>query len=45
MTINLTNSIFTDKSQSPRALGRNPQWPDGKPVCVHCGGVGSYLSS
>ena len=36
--MNLTDPIFTDETKAREHL-EAIRWPDGKPVCVHCGGV------
>lgn len=38
MAINLTDPVFTDEGKA-RAHLEAIRWPDGKPVCPHCGGV------
>lgn len=39
MTIDLTNPIFHDEDAA-RAHFEAIRWPDGKPVCPHCGTIG-----
>lgn len=39
MAIDLTDPVFTDEAKAREHL-EELRWPDGKPVCVHCGGVG-----
>ncbi len=36
--MNLTDPIFTDEAKAREHL-EAIRWPDGKPICVHCGGV------
>ena len=36
--MNLTDPIFTDETKAREHL-EAIRWPDGKPVCVHCGGT------
>lgn len=38
MAINLTDKVFTDEAAARDHL-ELIRWPDGKPACVHCGGV------
>jgi transposase-like protein len=38
MTCDLTNKIFTDEDAA-RAHFQTLRWPDGRPVCPHCGVV------
>jgi transposase-like protein len=38
MAINLTDPVFTDEAKAREHL-EAIRWPDGRPVCVHCGSV------
>src|SRR5689334_12711239 len=38
MNINITNPIFHDEAKAEAHIF-NSRWPDGEPVCPHCGSV------
>ncbi len=39
MAFDLTNPVFNDE-EAARAYFESIRWPDGKPICAHCGVVG-----